>query len=237
MAAIRNIRRRARRQRRQNRLVIERPRLNEEYNDVDFFARYRFRQGTVYFIVGLLNLAYPTEKNRPLSPFLQVCVTLRYLAGAGIQQLCADVHDISTSSVCRTVWRVINQLISPAITSRFIKFPQNVVPVQQGFYSLASEYLNYTTVQYSLYYPYKSPFITNAEFQNPVQGLIYIYTTIMPLWESSFVVFKMVEFGQKLTAKLTLTQSTLSNNMLMFWIKQLFKGYNKVSVSMRTAFF
>ena len=146
---------RRRNHRRPERLVIPRPVLDEEYNDVDFFARYRFRQQTVRVVVELSRgrLEFETKRNRPLSAFLQVCVALRYLAGAGIQQICGDCLDVSTSTICRSVWRVVEFLNSAHILTTFIKIPRDTGAIKQGFYSISSSYDLLFIIESNLFKP------------------------------------------------------------------------------------
>ena len=139
-------RRRLRRQRNRRRLILQRPILNEEFNDVDFFHRYRFRQGTVHFLAAVFGglLTYTNVRNQPLTPFLQICVCLRYLAGAGFQEIVGDSLDISKATVCRCIWRVVKLLIIPDFVRRFITFPRSrrqQEELKQGFYRLASKWI------------------------------------------------------------------------------------------------
>ena len=119
----------------------------------NFFARYRFRQQTVHVLVELSvgQLDFETDRNRPLSAFLQICIALRYLAGAGIQQICGDCLDVSTSTICRTVWRVVQFLTAPRIITRFVVVPRNTRAIKQGFYSLASNYMFFYFIESNLF--------------------------------------------------------------------------------------
>ena len=60
------------------------------------------------------------NRNAPLSAFLKICIALRYLAGAGIQQIVADSLDVAVSTVCRAIWEVVSLLLSPAFVRRFV---------------------------------------------------------------------------------------------------------------------
>jgi hypothetical protein len=139
------VRRRDRRQRQNNIVMLRRPRLFQRVdpfnglNDNDIFERYRFRRATINSIVTLIEprLTHPTKRNSPLPAIMQVLCALRFVATGAFHSLVADSVKVHRTSCGVAIRRVLAALATLART--FIKFPvgQALRSTQQAFYKLA----------------------------------------------------------------------------------------------------
>ncbi|KAG0438434.1 hypothetical protein HPB47_017016 [Ixodes persulcatus] len=104
----------------------------ERYNDGQFLARYRFTKGTVRELLGMLPLQTSTDcRGLPLTPMLQLLVTLRFY-GAGTFQV------VTGAPLCRAVG-VVTQLIAKHLFRDLVHFPSAAQfnTVMLDFFALA----------------------------------------------------------------------------------------------------
>ena len=87
----------------------------------------------------IINIVRNDLKNRisiTLTITSKVCVAHRYLASNAFQQVIADSFNISKSTVSRCVHRFVEAIIKH--TPEFIRFPNKLVKIKNGFYSKAN---------------------------------------------------------------------------------------------------
>ncbi|XP_041365203.1 putative nuclease HARBI1 [Gigantopelta aegis] len=83
------------------------------------------------------DLVRPTQRSCPLTPELQLLITLRFLGKASFQSEIADLHGVVQSSVSNAVTATINALCRHL---DFIKFPNDLTSkrkIKEGFYEIA----------------------------------------------------------------------------------------------------
>ncbi|KAK3887936.1 hypothetical protein Pcinc_007986 [Petrolisthes cinctipes] len=112
-----------------------RPRRNvlDELGDTELIKRYRLDRAGIIFVTEMLRgaLESPTSRTMAISPEMKVVITLRYLA-TGKMQLCnGDDLGPSQPSVSRVIAQTVELLASPAIATRFIKFPRTRQEIQR----------------------------------------------------------------------------------------------------------
>ncbi|KAM7302356.1 putative nuclease HARBI1 [Ixodes scapularis] len=110
----------------------------ELYSDRQFLARYRFTKTTVRELLTLLPLQQ-TGDNRglPLTPLLQLLVTLRFYGAGTFQMVAGDLVHVSQPTVCRTV-RTVTTLIARVLFRRLVHFPaaSEYHGVMRDFYAM-----------------------------------------------------------------------------------------------------
>ncbi|CAN7979166.1 unnamed protein product, partial [Ixodes persulcatus] len=111
----------------------------ERYNDGQFLARYRFTNGTVRELLGMLPLQTSTDcRGLPLTPMLQLLVTLRFYGAGTFQVVTGDLMNVSQPTVCRAVG-VVTQLIAKHLFRDLVHFPSAAQfnTVMLDFFALA----------------------------------------------------------------------------------------------------
>ncbi|XP_040075008.3 uncharacterized protein LOC115324640 [Ixodes scapularis] len=111
----------------------------ERYNDGQFLARYRFTKGTVRELLGMLPLQTSTDcRGLPLTPMLQLLVTLRFYGAGTFQVVTGDLVNVSKPTVCRAVG-VVTQLIARHLFRDLVHFPSAAEfnTVMMDFFALA----------------------------------------------------------------------------------------------------
>ncbi|KAG0438560.1 hypothetical protein HPB47_013292 [Ixodes persulcatus] len=111
----------------------------ERYNDGQFLARYRFTKGTVRELLGMLPLQTSTDcRGLPLTPMLQLLVTLRFYGAGTFQVVTGDLVNVSQPTVCRAVG-VVTQLIAKHLFRDLVHFPSAAQfnTVMLDFFALA----------------------------------------------------------------------------------------------------
>ncbi|CAN7951495.1 unnamed protein product, partial [Ixodes pacificus] len=111
----------------------------ERYNDGQFLARYRFTKGTVRELLGMLPLQTSTDcRGLPLTPMLQLLVTLRFYGAGTFQVVTGDLVNVSQPTVCRAVG-VVTQLIARHLFRDLVHFPSAAQfnTVMLDFFALA----------------------------------------------------------------------------------------------------
>ncbi|KAG0416199.1 hypothetical protein HPB47_006623 [Ixodes persulcatus] len=110
----------------------------EIYNDAQFLARYRFTKATVQELLSLLPLKETGDKRGlPLTPMLQLLVTLRFYAAGTFQSVTGDLVHVSQATVCRTVNQV-TMLIAKKLFRKLVHFPEpsEYHGVKRDFYAI-----------------------------------------------------------------------------------------------------
>jgi hypothetical protein len=92
-------------------------------DDNDIIAKYRLPRYLIFDLCRRFDgdLKRPTLRSRSLSVSLQVMTALRFYATGSFQEVTADVHRISRSSVSRVIQDVTNCLVR--ISREHIKIP------------------------------------------------------------------------------------------------------------------
>ncbi|KAK3858147.1 hypothetical protein Pcinc_035640 [Petrolisthes cinctipes] len=114
----------------------------------EFVKRYRLPKNAVQDLIEAIEPHAPRPNNDrgcSIPLFLQMLVTLRYLATGSFQLSVADCADMAVSSVCRSVGR-ISQLIA-YLAPDYIKFP---TPAEG--HRLVQEYFSVAEVEDHLQY-------------------------------------------------------------------------------------
>ena len=95
----------------------------ENLPEEQFLERYRMSKAVVSKIVDEIQdrLEYPTNRNRPLSPMLQVLIALRFYATGSFHLMVGDNAGISKTTVSRIVCKVSEAIAS--LRGRYITFP------------------------------------------------------------------------------------------------------------------
>jgi nuclease HARBI1 len=110
-----------------------------EYNNRQFLKRYRFTKQAVRNLEERLRprLTHRSNRNRQISPMLQLTTTLRFFATNNIQQVDGDLVGISQQTVSRIVRRVTNAICS--LRQEFINFPNRneLNAVKEHFFHLS----------------------------------------------------------------------------------------------------
>ncbi|CAN7939490.1 unnamed protein product [Ixodes hexagonus] len=111
----------------------------ELYNDGQFLARYRFTKNTVRELLAMLPLqASSDNRGLPLTPMLQLLVTLRFYGAGTFQVITGDVVHVSQPTVCRAVG-IVTRLIARHLFRQLVCFPDasQFGTVMREFYELA----------------------------------------------------------------------------------------------------
>ena len=111
------------------------------YDDVDIYARLRFRKDGIMKITDMMlaeDIQHNSDLNGALPPSIQVCVALRYFATGSFQNIIGDTIQIHKSTVCRTVRRAAVALCTRI--NDFVYMPvenQNLNYTRQKFHAVA----------------------------------------------------------------------------------------------------
>ena len=89
-----------------------------DYNDYDFYQRFRFDKSSVQYLTEEFCSGLECETNHyPIPLQAKMLVTLRYLASNSLQQVIGDTFGFSKGVVNSITWKVI-----PRIASRMDDF-------------------------------------------------------------------------------------------------------------------
>ena len=74
---------------------------------------YRFTRAGVLYLADMLqdDLEPRNQRNSPLSPLMQLCITLMYFAGGSLLYQIARAHRVSSASVSRSIRKVTLALV------------------------------------------------------------------------------------------------------------------------------
>lgn len=121
-------------------LLCDRENPMEVFNDEQFLARYRFTKDTVRELLSMLPLQ-DSRDNRglPLTPMLQLLVTLRFYGAGTFQVVTGDLVHISQPTACRAIGRV-TRLIASHLFRELVHFPDasDFTTVMRDFYEIAN---------------------------------------------------------------------------------------------------
>jgi hypothetical protein len=111
-----------------------------EYTEFQFKLRFRFSKIGAREILTLIeeNLAHLSDRNDPITPALQLLITLRFYATGTFQMCIGDLVNVSKSSVCRIIHRVTNSIAS--LRHYFIRLPDRrneIRKIHNDFYEIA----------------------------------------------------------------------------------------------------
>lgn len=108
---------------RRPRIIRRRPSYFEEFDDIDFHARFRLTKESVTTVLREIEeeISHKTEQNNAVSPINQLLLTLRFYATGNHMLSAADFSGVSKSTAHRIIHRVTNAIAR--LRPRFIKFP------------------------------------------------------------------------------------------------------------------
>lgn len=111
----------------------------EQYNDVEFRARFRVSKETVLYLDSVFGSSIKplTKRNRALQPIDQILITFRFYATGSYQRVIGDIFHVEQPTVHRVVHKVTSKIAG--MKSLFINMPTNeeFVDVANGFYAIA----------------------------------------------------------------------------------------------------
>nr|XP_022292023.1 putative nuclease HARBI1 [Crassostrea virginica] len=124
---------------RRHRIFRDRSEVLDTLTDVELIQRYRFpRHVILYLTEEVKDLIQPkTWRSHSIPAHIQVLTCLRFLAKGDYLSEIADIHEISKSSGCLIVHRVIDAICT---TLKNIKFPtatEDLKKIKMEFYKVA----------------------------------------------------------------------------------------------------
>lgn len=120
------------------RVFRERRNPLDTLGDEQFIAQYKFDRQSVYELAERLQLGHSTFRSCAIPSVLQLLITLRYYATGTFQSVIADGFNIHKSTVCRTVHRVSNAIVTKLLNS-VVCFP-----TRQEEDAIAEHFFNYS---------------------------------------------------------------------------------------------
>nr|XP_019924707.2 putative nuclease HARBI1 [Crassostrea gigas] len=120
---------------------IFRDRINplDRYTDLDLVARYRFPRREILLLTDLVNdtVQHPTSRSCAIPVYIQVLITLRFLAKGDYLSEVADLHGVSVPSSSRILHSVCLALCQQLNNITFPSTPEEQKRVKDGFYKIA----------------------------------------------------------------------------------------------------
>lgn len=111
----------------------------QNLSEEKFLERYRLSKAVVSKVVEEIEvrLRYATDRNMPLSPLLQVLITLRFYATGSFQLMVGDNAGISKATVSRIVRKV--SAVIASLRPRYVTFPsvEERPRIIQDFYQIS----------------------------------------------------------------------------------------------------
>lgn len=109
-------------------------------NDDDFERKFRLPKDMVNHLLEKIQslLEPPSFLNNPISPKLQLLITLRFYATGTFQTVLEDLFGVSQKSICNCIRRVSSAIASLAKDE--IKFPttrEDITAMNREFYKIA----------------------------------------------------------------------------------------------------
>ena len=163
------------------RLRIHRPirdRCNplHEWDDVEFFQRFRMRKDGFQYVFSLIEpqlAAFPTNRNCPIPKILQLAITMRCYANGAFQIDNGDIFGVSQPYISKIVPRV-SQIIASLATD-FVKFPSgDDVKEVQNFFLDYSNFPGVCGVIDGVHIPIQSPGGQESELYRNRKGIFSI---------------------------------------------------------------
>ncbi|ROL52987.1 Protein ANTAGONIST OF LIKE HETEROCHROMATIN PROTEIN 1 [Anabarilius grahami] len=152
----------------ERRLLKDRSNPLNDFDDLHFLDRFRMSKENATAIIGLLQpkLSGDLVRGTPISPSLQILITLRFLACGTFHRETGDLCGVGESTVCKIVHKVCSAICE--LKKDFIKFPK---AAEQATYKVDFyEYGNFPGVIGCIdgcHIPIKCPSTADAEeFRN-----------------------------------------------------------------------
>ena len=100
-----------------------RPRVLDMFTDTEFQQRFRFSKQTFKHLLEEFGaeLSFRSDRNNPVSPEIELLLTLRFYAANTFQIIDGDSFGVHQTSACRIVHRVSDVIARSA--HRYVKFP------------------------------------------------------------------------------------------------------------------
>lgn len=113
----------------------------QNMTDLELYKRYRFDRDTIIWITNRLRgaLQKNSNRNRPISPELQVLAALSYMASDTFQIVVGDTFNMSQASVSRSVTAVVDSICELLFPEK-VYFPETdeeLSDIRNGFYGVA----------------------------------------------------------------------------------------------------
>ena len=135
-------------------------------------------------LIPLFAIEFPTVPTGIMDYLHKLLITLRYLV-TGKMQLCnGDDMGVSQPTVSRAISVTLDSLTSPALVSRFIRFPTNATVIrknQEGFFAIAGfpgifGAINGTHIQIIAPHEYENTFVNRHHYHRINYRLFFIPT-------------------------------------------------------------
>ena len=122
---------------RKNRVFRDRSRLLDTVGDEELISRYRLPRCAILQLLQIIapSLRRTTQRSSPMTPELQLMLTLRFLGKSGFQSEIADLHGLCQASVSRAIDSTINALCE----LNFVRFPKGdeLQETKEKFFKIA----------------------------------------------------------------------------------------------------
>ncbi|VDI29776.1 Hypothetical predicted protein [Mytilus galloprovincialis] len=124
---------------RKERTFRERSTALDILTDRELIERYRFPRQGILSLTDLVtqDIQRPTARCHAIPPFLQVMVTLRFLAKGDFLSETADIHGISKASASRCVEEVTSSICKRLQNIKLPRGNAEIDAVKEGFYKIA----------------------------------------------------------------------------------------------------
>ncbi|CAK1582627.1 unnamed protein product [Parnassius mnemosyne] len=125
---------------RRPKIYRKRPNYFNDFDEIDFFRRYRLSKSTVIYLLEKIEhiLEFPDNRNNSIPPINQLLIALRYYATGNHLLAVADMGGTSLATSSRIVKRVSQAIVS--LRREFIIFPdtnRDQDRVKIDFYDIA----------------------------------------------------------------------------------------------------
>jgi len=125
---------------RRPKVIRRRPLYFEEYDDIDFHARFRLSKESVTAVLAEIEqeISHKTEQNNVISPMKQLLLTLRFYATGSHLLSAGDYSGVSKTSSHRIIHRVTAAIAR--LRPRYIKLPmlaEEIKREQMKFFDIA----------------------------------------------------------------------------------------------------
>ena len=112
-----------------------RPRVLDKFSDSQFQQRFHFSKQTFRHLLEEFGaeLSFPSDRNNPVSPEIQLLLTLRFFEANTFQIIDGESFGVNQTSACRIVHRVSG--VIACSSHRYVK-----LPLQQEFQVIGHEF-------------------------------------------------------------------------------------------------
>ena len=147
-----------------------------EYNDEEFFRRFRMNKDGFRYVFSLVEpklTAFPTNRNSPVPTVLQLAIAIRCYANGDFQISNGDLFGVSQPYVSKTIPRVSQAIAS--LAPEFVQFPSgDLVKDVQNFFLDYSNFPGVCGVVDGVHIPIQSPGGPDAELYRNRKGFFSI---------------------------------------------------------------